>query len=70
MKKRGSQDVQAFKRQMVILFLIAQKGTQSQAAELYQLAGRSVRRIWQAYKSEGKKAGIAKKRGVKKNDVP
>lgn len=65
-KRRGTQEVQAFKREMVIVFLKEKKGTQQQAAALYQLSERSVRRIWQSYKSQGAKAMVAAKRGVKK----
>ncbi|HEU0143963.1 MAG TPA: helix-turn-helix domain-containing protein [Nitrososphaera sp.] len=39
------------------------KGTQAEAADIFQLSLRGVKKIWKQYKEGGRKALLAKKRG-------
>jgi transposase len=47
----------------VVDFLKMKKGTQRQAADIFQLSVRAVEKIWQRYKQCGEQALQAKKRG-------
>ncbi|MBW7893394.1 MAG: IS630 family transposase [Chitinophagaceae bacterium] len=64
-KKRGSKETQEAIRIRVVDYLKKKLGTQRQCAEIFGLTERSVNRIWNKYKDEGKRGLIAKKRGVK-----
>ena len=44
-------------------FLRRKKGTQAEAADIFQLSLRGVQKIWKQYKEGGRKALRAKKRG-------
>lgn len=63
--RKLSPAVQEALRLRVINFLKSRKGTQRQAADIFQLSLRAVEKIWKRYKEGGKKAVRQKKRGPK-----
>ena len=48
-------------------FLRMKKGTQAEAAAIFQVSLRGVKKIWKQYKQGGRKALRAKKRGPKQS---
>ena len=65
-RKIGAQ-VQEVLRLRIADFLRRGKGTQAEAAEVFQLSLRGVKKIWKQYKEGGRKALLAKKRGPVKS---
>lgn len=63
-QERGSKDSQEVIRKRVVSYLKHKRGTQKQASVIFEIAERSVRRIWQKYKSGGSRSILSKKRGV------
>ena len=61
-RKLGSQAQEAI-RFLVVDFLRQGKGTQSEAASIFQLSIWAVKKIWKRYKQGGRKSLRAKKRG-------
>lgn len=61
-RKIGAQAQEAI-RLRVADFLRYGKGTQKEAAEIFQLSLRGVKKIWKRYKDGGRKALHSKKRG-------
>lgn len=64
-KQRGSKDAQEAIRSKVVAYLRKRLGTQKQCAEVFGITERSVNRIWNKYKQEGKRGLLSKKRGVR-----
>lgn len=64
-KKRGKKEAQEAIRIRVVDYLKKRLGTQKQCAEIFGLTERSINRIWNRYKEEGKRGLASKKRGVK-----
>lgn len=64
-KKRGRKEAQEAIRIRVVDYLRKRLGTQKQCAEIFDLTERSINRIWNRYKEEGKRGLASKKRGVK-----
>lgn len=56
-------EVQEAIRLRVVDFLREGKGTQQQAAGIFQISLRAVEKAWHRYKAEGRRALQAKKRG-------
>ena len=56
-------EVQAALRVRIADFLRRKKGTQAEAADIFQISLRGVQKIWKEYKQGGRKALRAKKRG-------
>ena len=54
-------------RLRIAAYLKDEKGTQKQAADIFQVSLRAVEKIWKQYKEEGDKSLVAKKRGPKKS---
>lgn len=63
-KKRGTKEAQARVRVLVVAFLKNKKGTQQTASELYGISLNAVQKIWRAYKLQGSRGILPKKRGV------
>src|SRR3970282_407108 len=63
--KRGNQQSQEAIRLKVVDYIKKKLGTQKQAAEIFGIRPRSVRRIWAKYKAGGRHALRNKKRGIK-----
>lgn len=63
--KRKNKDAQEECRFLIVDYLNKKRGTQKQAAEIFSVTERAVNKIWNKYKSEGKRSLISKKRGVK-----
>lgn len=61
---RGNKESQETKRLLVVKFLRKKKGTQREAAELFDLSEGAVRKIWARYKKDGKRGLLNKKRGA------
>ena len=64
-KKCKNKDAQEETRFRLVDYLKKKLGTQKQAAEIFSVTERSVNKIWNKYKSEGKRSLISKKRGAK-----
>lgn len=64
-KKRKNKDAQEECRFRIVDFLKNKRGTQKQAAEIFSVSERAVNKIWNKYKTEGKRSLHNKKRGVK-----
>ena len=63
--KRGSKEVQEATRLKVVNYLKKKLGLQSECAQIFGMTERSVNRIWNKYKNEGKPSLYSKKRGVR-----
>ncbi len=63
-EKRGPIQAQESIRLKVVNYLKKELGTQKQCSVIFGLTERSVNRIWNKYKQEGKRSLINKKRGV------
>ena len=57
-------------RLRIINFLQKRKGTQQQAADIFQVSKRGVEKIWKQFKEGGIKALKQKKRGPQKSHSP
>lgn len=64
-KKRKNKEAQEETRFRVVDYLKNKRGTQKQAAEIFWITERAVNKIWNKYKTEGKRSLYNKKRGVK-----
>src|SRR5262245_29136222 len=64
-KKRKNKDAQEETRFRLVDYLKKKLDTQKQAAEIFSVTERSVNKIWNKYKNEGKGSLISKKRGAK-----
>jgi transposase len=66
MKKcRGKECCQETKRQLVVLYLRNNEGTQADASRLFCLSQSAVNKIWARYKQGGSKTLRSRKRGVR-----
>lgn len=67
MKRQDARKIGAQAQEVIRLrvadYLQAGKGTQGEAADIFQLSLRGVQKIWKRYKEGGRKALKAKKRG-------
>lgn len=64
-KKRKNKASQEETRFRIVDYLKNKRGTQKQAAIIFSVTERSVNKIWNKYKNEGKRSLLSKKRGVK-----
>lgn len=64
-KKRKNKDAQEETRFRIVDYLKNKRGTQKQAAEIFSITERAVNKIWNKYKTGGKRSLINKMRGVK-----
>jgi len=64
-KKRKNKEAQEETRFRIVDYLKNKRGTQKQAAEIFSVTERAVNKIWNKYKTEGKRSLVNKKRGVK-----
>src|SRR5262245_34197803 len=64
-RTRKNKQAQEETRLRLVEYLRKKKGKQKQAAEIFRITERSVNKIWNRYKSEGKRSLYSKKRGVK-----
>ncbi len=64
-KKRKNKEAQEETRFRIVDYLRNKRGTQKQAAEIFAVTERAVNKIWNKYKTEGKRSLVNKKRGVK-----
>ena len=64
-KKRKTQETQESNRILIAEFLKKKKGTQKEAAEIFELTERAVNKIWAKYLIGGKRSLKSKKRGTK-----
>lgn len=63
--KRKNQYAQEETRFRIVDYLKKKKGTQREVAEIFSVSERTVNKIWNKYKAEGKRSLNNKKRGVK-----
>jgi transposase len=72
MRKQDARKIGAKAREVIRLrvadYLRCKKGTQAEAADIFQLSLRGVQKIWKQYKEGGRKALLAKKRGPAHNN--
>lgn len=64
-KQRKNKEAQEETRFRIIDYLKNNRGTQKQAAEIFSLTERAVNKIWNKYKTEGKRSLYNKKRGAR-----
>lgn len=64
-KKRKNQHAQEEIRFRIVDYLKNKQGTQKQAAEIFAVSERTVNKVWNKYKTDGKRSLTNKKRGVK-----
>jgi len=64
-KKRKNKAAQEETRYRIADYLKKQLGTQKQAAEIFAVTERTVNKIWNKYKSAGRRSLASRKRGVK-----
>src|SRR5690606_8444137 len=64
-KTRKNKQAQEETRFRVVDYLKHKLGTQKQAAEIFAITERAVNKIWNKYKTSGKRSLVSKKRGVK-----
>lgn len=64
-KQRKNKDAQEETRFRVVDYLKNNLGTQKQAAVIFSITERAVNKIWNKYKTQGKRSLLSKKRGVK-----
>lgn len=62
--KRGSIEVQESNRLKIVSYLKKKLGTQKECSIIFEMTERSINRIWNKYKSDGKRSLTNKKRGV------
>jgi transposase len=65
--RKLSPDAQEAIRMRIAAFLRDRKGTQRQAADIFQVSVGAVEKIWKQYREGGAKSLLAKKRGPKKS---
>ena len=65
-RKLGAEAQEAI-RLRIAAFLRDRKGTQRQAADIFQVSVGAVEKIWRQYRKGGAKSLLAKKRGSKKS---
>ncbi len=63
-KRRKSKQAQEETRLRLVFFLNKKQGTQKDAATIFGITERSVNKIWNKYKTEGRRSLYSKKRGV------
>ena len=63
-KRRKSKQAQEETRLRLVVFLNKKQGTQKDAATIFGITERSVNKIWNKYKTEGRRSLYSKKRGV------
>ncbi|MBI1307517.1 MAG: helix-turn-helix domain-containing protein [Bacteroidetes bacterium] len=64
-QKRKNKYAQEETRFRIVDYLKNKRGTQKQAAKIFGVTERAVNKIWNKYKTEGKRSLLSKKRGVK-----
>ena len=65
-RKLGAEAQEAI-RLRIAAFLRDRKGTQRQAADIFQVSLGAIEKIWKQYRESGAKSLLAKKRGPKKS---